>query len=201
MHRSVITRNWSQMCGLKLSVNKVGNSLCTTRSNRMTTVRGYPQAVVIGMASLLFAQAAMATTKFASDEVASAAKGSVASEVLAARGRLDEAFAAQDLAAVSELFAKDLIVNTPANRVARREQVLGFFKAGRMNYESADVTIEALDARDDEVVIMGEEVVKPRDAAANAGKTVSRRFTDVWRRESDGKWRLTLRQATITSVK
>ena len=61
-------------------------------------------------------------------------------------------------------------MNTPANRVARREQVLGFFKAGRMNYESADVTIEALDARDDQVVIMGEEVVKPRDAAANAVK-------------------------------
>ena len=70
-----------------------------------------------------------------------------------------------------------------------------------MNYESADVTIEVLDARDDYVVIMGEEVVKPRDAAANAGKTVSRRFTDVWRRESDGKWRLTIRQATITSIK
>jgi ketosteroid isomerase-like protein len=69
-----------------------------------------------------------------------------------------------------------------------------------MNYESADVTIEALDARQDHVVIMGAEVVKPRDTAANAGKTVSRRFTDVWRRESDGKWRLTIRQATITSI-
>ena len=167
----------------------------------MVPVRRYSQAVSIGMASLLFTQAAMATTKFASDEVASAAKGPVAAEVLAARGKLDEAFAAQDLAAVSELFAKDLIVNTPANRVVRRERVLGFFKAGRMNYESADVTIEALDARDDHVVIMGEEVVKPRDAAANPGKTVSRRFTDVWRRQSDGKWRLTIRQATITSVK
>ena len=69
-----------------------------------------------------------------------------------------------------------------------------------MNYESADVTIEALDARADHVVIMGEEVVKPRDTAANAGKTVRRRFTDVWRRASDGKWLLSIRQATITSV-
>jgi ketosteroid isomerase-like protein len=166
----------------------------------MALVRRYWPAVVIGMASLLFAPASSATTKFASDEVASAAKDPVAAAALAARGKVDEAFAAQDLAAVSELFAKDLIVNTPTNRVARRQQVLGFFKARRMNYESADVTIEALDARDDQVVIMGEEVVKPRDTAANAGKTVSRRFTDVWRRESDGKWRLTIRQATIISV-
>jgi ketosteroid isomerase-like protein len=167
----------------------------------MSTVRRYSQAVVIGMASLLFAQASMAATKFASDEVASAAKGPVVAEVLAARGKLKEAFAAQDLAAVSELCAKDLIVNRPTNSVARREQVLGFFKAGRMNYESSDTTIEALDVRNHHVVIMGEEVVKPRGAAVNAGKTVSRRFTDVWRRESDGKWRLTIRQATITSVK
>ena len=148
----------------------------------------------------LLAQEALAMTKFASDEVALAAKAGVAVEALAARRKLDEAFAAQDVDAVSGLCAKDLVVNTPANRVARLEQVLGFFKAGRMNYESVDVTIEALDARQDHVVIMGEEVVKPRDTAPNAGKTVRRRFTDVWGRESDGKWRLTIRQATITSV-
>lgn len=139
-------------------------------------------------------------TKFSSNEAASAAKNPVAAEALAARGKLDEAFAAQDVDAVSALCAKDLVVNTPANRVARREQVLGFFRAGRMNYESADVTIEALDPREDCVVIMGEEVVQPRDTAANAGKTVTRRFTDVWRREFDGRWRLTIRQATITTV-
>ena len=152
------------------------------------------------MAAVSFAWEAMAMTKLASDEVASAARGAVAAQALAARGKLDAAFAAQDIDAVSALVAKDLIVNAPANRVARLEQVLGFFKAGRMNYESADVTIEALDAREDHVVIMGEEIVRPRDTAANAGKAVSRRFTDVWRRESDGRWRLTIRQATITSV-
>ncbi len=139
-------------------------------------------------------------TRFASDEVALTAKTGLAAEAVAARRKLDEAFAAQDIDAVSGLCAKDLVVNTPANRVARREQILAFFAEGRMNYESADVTIEALDAREDNVVIMGEEVVQPRETAANAGKTVSRRFTDVWRRESDGKWRLTIRQATITFV-
>ena len=138
--------------------------------------------------------------KFASDEVAAAARNSVVAEALAAREKLDAAFAAQDIDAVAALSAADLIVNTPANRVARREAVLGFFKAGRMNYESAEEMIEALDARRDQVVIMGEEVVAPRGAAPNAGKTVRRRFTDVWRKEPDGNWRLTIRQATVTSV-
>ncbi len=49
--------------------------------------------------------------------------------------------------------------------------------------------------------MMGEEIVKPNEAAPYPGKTVCRRFTDVWRREADGQWRLTIRQATITSVK
>ncbi|MGH7786321.1 MAG: nuclear transport factor 2 family protein [Candidatus Binatia bacterium] len=139
-------------------------------------------------------------TEFASDEVAAAAGAPVIAAALAARARLDAAFAAQDLEGVAAVSAKDLIVNTPANRVARLETVIGFFKAGLMNYESVDVTIEALDARGDHVVMMGEEVVKPKETAPNAGKTVRRRFTDVWRRESDSQWRLTIRHATIVSI-
>lgn len=138
--------------------------------------------------------------KFASDEAAAAAKQVDAAEALAARAKLDEAFAAQDIEAVSALSAQDLIVNTPANLVARREMVLAFFKAGRMNYESAEETIEAVDARENQVVVMGAEVVQPRVGAPNSGKTVRRRFTDVWRRDPDGKWRLTIRHATITSI-
>lgn len=139
-------------------------------------------------------------TKFASDEVAAAGRDPVIAAALAARARLDAGFAAQDVEAVAALSAKDLVVNTPANRVARLETVLGFFRAGHMNYESVDVTIEAVDARRDHVVIMGEEVVKPKETAPNAGKTVRRRFTDVWRKEPDGEWRLTIRQATITAI-
>jgi ketosteroid isomerase-like protein len=156
------------------------------------------QAAILGIAAILFCGEAIAMPKFASDTVAAAAKDPGAA--LAARGQLDDAFAAQDIDKVAALCAKDLIVNTPGNRVARREQVLGFFREGRMNYESAETTIEALDARGDHVVLMGEEVVRPRDTAANAGKNVRRRFTDIWRREPDGTWLLTIRQATITSV-
>lgn len=138
--------------------------------------------------------------KFASDAVAKQAQDAAIAQAVAARAQLDEAFAAQDVEAVRALCAQDLIVNTPANRAARLEDVLGFFRAGRMSYESAETTIEALDARPDHVVLMGAEVVTPRETAAHSGKTVQRRFTDVWRREADGAWRLTIRHATITSI-
>ena len=140
--------------------------------------------------------------KFASDDIATAAKDPVIAAALAARARLDAAFAAQDVETVASLFADDLLVNTPRNLVARREAVLGFFKAGGMNYESADETIEAVEGRDGQVVVMGEEIIRPKETTAgpHAGKIVRRRFTDVWRKEMDGHWRLTIRQATVTSV-
>lgn len=138
--------------------------------------------------------------KFATEEVAAAARNSIAAAALAARARLDDAFAAQDAARVAELTSKGLIVNSPRNIVFKREQVLEFFKAGRMNYESADETIEALAATENQVVLMGEEVVHPQGSADNAGKTVRRRFTDLWHREADGQWRLAARQATIISI-
>src|SRR5262249_44975848 len=73
-----------------------------------------------------------ARTRFAWEEVAAAAKDPVIAAALAARERLNDAFAAQDFDTTAALSAKDQIVNTPANRVARRETLLGFFKAGRM---------------------------------------------------------------------
>ena len=138
--------------------------------------------------------------KFATEEVIAAARHPKAAEALAARVRLDEAFAAQDLTRVAELSSKDLIVNSPRNSVSKREEVLDLFRAGRMNYESADETIEALSVTEDQVVLMGEEIIHPQGSAPNAGKTVTRRFTDVWRREADGQWRLAARQATIVSI-
>jgi hypothetical protein len=87
-----------------------------------------------------------------------------------------------------------------ANFGALKEDEAHRLKALEQENESADTTIEALHARGDQVVVMGEEVVVPQGAAANAGRTVRRRFTDVWREDSDGQWRLTIRQATITSV-
>jgi hypothetical protein len=54
--------------------------------------------------------------RFASDEVAAQARSPVIAAALAARAELDAAFAKQDADAVEALSARDLVVNTPANR-------------------------------------------------------------------------------------
>jgi hypothetical protein len=46
---------------------------------------------------------------------------------------------------------------------------------------------------------MGLEILKPQADSQNAGKTVNRRFTNIWTREN-GTWKLTVRQATIISI-
>jgi len=51
----------------------------------------------------------------------------------------------------------------------------------------------------DMVVLMGEEIVVPGEGAANAGKRIHRRFTDVFRREN-GEWRHDLRHANVISI-
>jgi hypothetical protein len=119
---------------------------------------------------------------------------------LEARGRLDAAFAGQDGDAFEALTAPDFIVHAPNDAVLQRETAVKAFRSGRMNYNEGKATsIEYAALRGEWVVLMGEEVIKPIPPAANAGKTLRRRFTDLWR-DYDGTWRLAIRQATIVQI-
>ena len=140
------------------------------------------------------------TEKFATEEVAEAAKDSAIRAVLAARGAAVAAALTHDADAWAAGLAADVVVNAPGNAVARRESVIRLFEAGMISYDSVDAVIEFAEARGNLVVLMGEEVVTPKDATRHAGQTVHRRFTDVWRKDDDGVWRLTIRQATNISV-
>ena len=140
------------------------------------------------------------TEEFATEEVAEAAKDAAITAVLAARRAGLAAALTHDADAWAAGLAADVVVNTPGNAVARREWVIRFFEAGMISYDSVDSIIEFAETRGNLVVLMGAEVVTPKDATRHAGQTVHRRFTDVWRKEDDGVWRLTIRQATDISV-
>jgi len=119
--------------------------------------------------------------------------------VLAARSALDAAFDRHDVDAVTAVMTPDIVVNAPINKVVDAADALARFRARRIDYSSAKVNLEFAGVRGDLVVLMGEEVVTPTSDAPHAGKTVHRRFTDIWRRV-DGAWKLAIRQATITSI-
>ncbi len=115
-----------------------------------------------------------------------------------ARKRME---ASPDLKELEELFAPDMIVNSPINKAVTRANVMERFRSGAIAYEpeNAEVIMELVAARDNSVVMMGEEVLTPTGNAPLAGKRIRRRFTDVWK-PVNGKWMLAIRQATIFSV-
>jgi hypothetical protein len=119
---------------------------------------------------------------------------------LNARKRLGVAMLSRDFKAVETIFAPDLLVHAPINMVVNRDNVLARLRSGQISYEpDVEERIEFAGVRGDAVVIMGEEIVHPIGNAPNAGKTVRRRSTDIWR-NMDGFWKLAIRQATVTSV-
>ena len=74
------------------------------------------------------------------------------------------------------------------------------FRTAQIGAESgAERRLEFVGVRGDSVVVMGEEVYTPGKNAPNAGKLVHRRFTDIWK-QYGGRWKLAIRQATVTSV-
>jgi hypothetical protein len=46
---------------------------------------------------------------------------------------------------------------------------------------------------------MGKGVIVPKGTTKNSGKTVTRRFTNIWSLE-DQQWKLIARQSTIISI-
>jgi len=98
-----------------------------------------------------------------------------------------------DVADAEEL-VEGLLVNNPSIKwwmPARDRSV-----EGQLTYSSFVRDIERVLVHDHTVVVMGSETVVPSGQSADAGKTIHRRFTDVWMNE-DGHWLLIARHASV----
>ena len=91
-------------------------------------------------------------------------------------------------------WATDYVVNNPLNKVVDASK--GRIQSGTRTYSSFIREIERVLIHGNTVIVMGQETVVPSGAASDAGKTISRRFTNIWMMR-DGKWLLTARQATV----
>lgn len=103
------------------------------------------------------------------------------------------------VALFDKIWSPKMVVNTPANVVGTVEGTKQIFRAGGLNYLSFERNIEKITFNDDVAIVMGGEVIKPQGKQPNAGKTVSRRFTHVWK-FSNNSWSIIARQATIIKV-
>ena len=148
---------------------------------------------------LVAAQAAVVMTP-ANQAAATALKHPRVAAAFQARMNMQTALVEGASTAFGNGFTPDAVVNSPFNNVATPAEAARRSAAGALNYKYLHTSIEyAAPRREDEVIFMGEETYEPAAGTTHAGKTVRRRFTDLYRKHK-GRWLLSLRQATIISV-
>ncbi|HVG28257.1 MAG TPA: nuclear transport factor 2 family protein [Pyrinomonadaceae bacterium] len=97
-----------------------------------------------------------------------------------------------DLAGLDKLWTEDFIVNNPFNGIDRADRI----RTGAVTYASFIREPESVVVHGDTVIVMGRETVVPKGASPDAGKTINRRYTNIWMKRK-GKWRLVARHASV----
>lgn len=110
-----------------------------------------------------------------------------------------EAFAKKDTIALLKLFSPNLVVNSPLNKVFGLADVMNMISNRKIDVGSVEKFIEKITFVENIAIVMGYDIVTPQGAMDNAGKTLTRRYTDIWMKDKKS-WRLSARQATIISV-
>ena len=98
-----------------------------------------------------------------------------------------------------KIWSNAMVVNTPANRVGTVEGSKMQLRTGNLAYLSFVRNIEKITFDDNIAMVMGEEITKPQLHQQNTGKTVTRRFTNIWK-YANNQWQMIGRQATIIKV-
>lgn len=96
-----------------------------------------------------------------------------------------------DLPALDKLWTEDFKVNNPFNQIDRSERI----RTGAVTYSSFTRDPETVLIHGDTVIVMGAEIVVPKGESPDSGKTINRRYTNIWMKRS-GNWRLVARHGT-----
>ena len=97
-----------------------------------------------------------------------------------------------DLAAMDKIWTTDFKVNNPFNEVDKADRI----RTGAVTYSSFERVAETVLINKDTVIVMGREKVVPKGDSPDAGKTINRRYTNIYMKR-DGKWRLIARHANV----
>ena len=108
-----------------------------------------------------------------------------------------DAILRRDVEALKNLIAEDAVTNHPTNKIVQeREGIFELIRTGVINYSSFVREPETFLFYKDMVVVMGNETLTLASSGNEAGKTIRRRYTNVWMKKK-GKWLLTIRHAHI----
>jgi hypothetical protein len=95
------------------------------------------------------------------------------------------------------------IVNSPVNRIVRKDQLIKMLSEGQIASESIERSVEATAITSNVGIVMGREIVMPEPNSElgqlHGKKRLERRFTDVFL-FGNGRWRLLARQSTVINA-
>ncbi len=134
------------------------------------------------------------TIVFFTDSLGQSSKEIIAIEQEVKRLDLEHADAVLrgDQSAMNKYWTEDFIVTNPFNEIDQADRI----KKGIVTYSSFIRQSEAIRVHGNTVIVMGKETVVPKGNSPDAGKTINRRYTNIWMLR-DGKWRLIARHANV----
>ena len=106
----------------------------------------------------------------------------------------------RNYAALEHLWCDQFTVNSPGNKVVvGRSDVLAQVQKSA-NYSSFERKVEFIRIDGDIAIVMGAETVQPTGNVPLAGKTVERRFTNIWKKNGQ-TWCAIARHANVVSAR
>ena len=97
-----------------------------------------------------------------------------------------------DLKEMGKYWTEDFMVTNPFNEIDKANRI----RNGTMTYASFQRICEAVQIHENTAVLMGKEIVVPKGNSPGAGKTINRRYTNIWM-NLKGQWRLVARHASV----
>ncbi len=110
-----------------------------------------------------------------------------------------EAFQNKDTTTLFKLFSPNFVVNAPTNKITTLPELMQLMRQGAVDMEAFERITEKVTFNNNIAIAMGNETLHPTGKMPNAGKTVKRRYTNIWM-QNEGGWQLVGRQSTIISV-
>ena len=104
-----------------------------------------------------------------------------------------------DTVALRRLMSQKIVVQNPDNAIVTYRQIMDRIKSGKIDYSSFERVIDKVTFTANIAVVMGKEIIKAEGQTSHAGKTITRRFTNVWIMDKTS-WKLVARQATIVLI-
>ena len=104
----------------------------------------------------------------------------------------------QDTAAMKQFYPDDMAATNPFNQFIDKRKVLERVQSDIIKYTSYEKKVDHFHIEGDKtVVVIGSEVVVPTPDAdrPDAGKTINRRFTEVWMKRGE-EWKKVIRHAS-----